>query len=356
MTPLAFYAPLKPPDHPTPSGDRALARAVMAALNDAGFAPHLAFRLRSLDLSGDTAFQTDVIAQADAALPGIITRGRAAGWALWVTYHNYYKAPDLIGPQVAQALGVPYVQIESTRARKRLTGPWARFAQAAEAAADHADVIFHLTERDGEALHAYAPKGQTILHLPPFLDRQELPAQGDRSGALLTVAMMRLGDKLESYALLADALRRLSPPWSLRIAGDGPARTQVEACFAPLSGHVTWLGALDADGLAREYTTARALLWPGVNEAIGLVYLEAQAAGVSVVAQDRPGLRDVLAPVSVAPVPEAGAEGFARAICETLAAPPDPRFLRQFVAERHLRPVAARRLKAALQPLVKGKS
>jgi len=38
------------------------------------------------------------------------------------------------------------------------------------------------------------------------------------------------------------------------------------------------------------------MLWPGVNEAFGMVYLEAQAAGIPVAAQDRPGVRDVLAP------------------------------------------------------------
>jgi glycosyltransferase involved in cell wall biosynthesis len=38
------------------------------------------------------------------------------------------------------------------------------------------------------------------------------------------------------------------------------------------------------------------LFWPGVNEAFGLAYLEGQAAGLPVVAQDRPGVRDVLAP------------------------------------------------------------
>ena len=33
---IAFYAPLKPPDHPVPSGDRRMARLLMAALATAG--------------------------------------------------------------------------------------------------------------------------------------------------------------------------------------------------------------------------------------------------------------------------------------------------------------------------------
>jgi hypothetical protein len=47
--PVAFYAPLKPPDHPVPSGDRRMARALIAALTLAGCPVELASRLRSYD-------------------------------------------------------------------------------------------------------------------------------------------------------------------------------------------------------------------------------------------------------------------------------------------------------------------
>jgi len=33
---LAFYAPLKPPDHPVPSGDRRISRLLIQALERAG--------------------------------------------------------------------------------------------------------------------------------------------------------------------------------------------------------------------------------------------------------------------------------------------------------------------------------
>jgi glycosyltransferase involved in cell wall biosynthesis len=50
---------------------------------------------------------------------------------------------------------------------------------------------------------------------------------------------------------------------------------------------------MDSDTLANLYRQASLLFWPGVNEAFGLTYLEAQAAGVPVVAQNRPGVCDV---------------------------------------------------------------
>ena len=55
---VAFYAPLKPPDHPVPSGDRSMARLLIRALELAGHEVGLASRLRSRDTDGDPARQS----------------------------------------------------------------------------------------------------------------------------------------------------------------------------------------------------------------------------------------------------------------------------------------------------------
>ena len=44
---IAFYAPLKSPDHPVPSGDRQMARLLVAALRHAGHDVEIASELRS---------------------------------------------------------------------------------------------------------------------------------------------------------------------------------------------------------------------------------------------------------------------------------------------------------------------
>jgi len=54
---IAFYAPLKAPDHPVASGDREIARALMQALSMAGHDVTLASRLRSFDARGDATRQ-----------------------------------------------------------------------------------------------------------------------------------------------------------------------------------------------------------------------------------------------------------------------------------------------------------
>ncbi len=342
---LAFYAPLKAPDHPTPSGDRAMARALIAALEYGGGTVSLASTLRTRDGKGEPARQQDLMDQAQAEIRRLVPMGRAACWRAWITYHNYYKAPDLIGPAVAQALGIPYLLIESTRARKRLTGPWAAFAKAAEAASDAADVIFYLTHRDAETLDRDRTERQQLIHLPPFLLRQSLAEPSATTGPMLAVGMLRDGDKLASYRIIADTLAHLpTGTWSLRIAGDGAARAQVEGLMAPFGSAVEFLGQLDAAAMEQAYRNASLLFWPGINEAFGLAYLEAQAAGLPVVAQDRPGVRDVLAPGQY-PRPSDGISPLAKRV-QTLLSDDALRSrlgkaAQAHVAQHHLLPVAS---------------
>lgn len=348
MNEVAFYAPMKPPSHPVPSGDRTMARAILKALDYGGLGWDVVSTLQTRDKAGDTAVQQRLFAQAEQEATRLIAKGRYAGWRVWLTYHSYYKVPDLLGPTVAAALNIPYLQIEATRARKRLNGPWAAFAQAAETASDAADIIFHLTERDAESLRTYAIPNQRIIHLRPFLARSELPPLGPRNGPMLSVGMLRHGDKLASYELIADTLRLLkAPDWQLVVAGDGPALDVVASMMQPFGDRVELRGSLDPPALQEAYAGASLLFWPGVNEAFGMTFLEAQAVGLPVVAQKRPGVCDVLAPGQY-PDPEAGPDALATQIDALLANQCERitrgQRARDYTAAHHLLPTASQTL------------
>lgn len=336
-----------------------MARAIISALNGKGFRVDVTSDLRCFEPKGSSSEQAELITRAAHEVDRLIALAPRKNWAAWVTYHNYYKAPDLIGPAVAAALNIPYVLIEATRAQKRLNGPWDAFAKAAEAACDAADAIFYLTERDAQALRRDAPDGQKLVHLHPFLDRPGLPLISTHQGGLLSVGMMRKGDKLASYQLIAQTLALLpSAMQHIDIVGDGAARADVESLFAPFGTSVTFHGALDADGVEALYAQAKILFWPGVNEAFGMTYLEAQAAGVPVVAQDRPGVCDVT--YGVQPKIAEGAGGMARAI-KGLMAKPDYHLTqangaRTFISNKHLRPTAQQVLHNTLHALIKDRA
>ena len=352
---LAFYAPLKSPEHAVPSGDREIARNLLKALRSIGATVTLASELRSRDGQGDAGKQAQIRADAFGAIPNLVARGRAEAWQAWVTYHNYYKAPDLLGPTVSNALGIPYIQIESTRARKRLSGPWAGFAKTAEQAADAADMIFFVTHRDAEALERDAPKGQKLRHLPPFLPWEALPPQSTCIGPMLAVGMMRPGDKLASYSLIAQTLAHLpDSERHINLVGDGSARSDIAKLLQPFGTAARFCGQKSPEEMTAAYLDASLLLWPGVNEAFGLVYLEAQAHGLPVVAQDRPGVRDVLAPGPY-PAPEQGPAALAQVLRSYLDTADKRRqqgaAARAHVSAHHLLPAAAERLKSGLAEL-----
>lgn len=358
MAQIAFYAPLKSPDSSKPSGDREMARNLMKAIAAKGDAVALASKLRIYDKTGDQQLQETLLAAAQAEVDRLVQE-LPDETKLWVTYHNYYKAPDLLGPEVCRLRGIPYVQLESTRATSRLNGPWDRFARSAHAACDAAQVIFYHTANDRMALERDRHADQQLVELPPFLPISDVPNPSTQDGPMLAVGMMRDGDKLTSYTLLAQALSHLEGDWVLDIAGGGPARTEVQDLMKPFGNRVRFLGQLNRSELQNIYQRASLLVWPGYNEAYGMVYLEAQASGVPVVAQDRPGVRDVLVP-SDYPSVEAGPQGLAERIQMFLSDPGQRRTegerARRYIAARHLLPAASETFWSAARPLVGGRA
>lgn len=350
---VAFYAPLKPVDHPVPSGDRTIARLMLSALTVAGFTPVIASNLRSFDRAGDGVVQATAIKKAEAEVERL-----AAGPAprLWFTYHSYYKAPDLLGPVLARRWGIPYVVAEPSHAAQRLHGRWAAFARRNVAALQAADQLLWTTSRDLPALAALAGSAR-LRQLPAFLDPGPEPTaarQDDGPFRLLTVAMMRPGDKLASFRAMAAGLERVRAEFTLTIIGDGQARGEVEALLAPFAPR--YLGMVeDREAIRTAYERASLLVWPGVGEGVGMLYLEAQAAGLPCLAEDRPAQRAVLAPSSWrVPVddPVALAAAIDEAAMNLGATRARGRAAREYVLANHSTAAAAGRLREALWPFL----
>lgn len=346
-----------------------MARLLLTALERAGGKPVLASELRTLDKAGDRAVQERLRDQARAEADRLVAHWTALPGSerprLWFTYHSYYKSPDWIGPRVSEGLGIPYALAEASRAGKRADGPWSLGHAGAEAAADRADAIFVMTESDREALERLKPLHQTLVDLPPFLDLEGWPlartpiGPGPHPPRLLTVAMMRSGDKLASYAILAEALERIeAAPWALDIVGDGETRGEVEALFARFRDRVCFHGQIDdREALAGLYAGADLLLWPAVNEAYGMTLLEAQAHGCPVVAGRYGGVPSVVRHGETGLLTRpADAADFARAVLQLLREG-EKRRLFGAAASRFVRgsrglEAAAERLRLALSALI----
>ncbi|MEE2996248.1 MAG: glycosyltransferase family 4 protein [Pseudomonadota bacterium] len=341
---IAFYAPMKPVSSPVPSGDRQMARNLIAAL-ECGHEVEIASEFVSRDGSGDAAIQRALARRAQEEASVLIEKWRGGDPQrrpeAWFTYHVYHKAPDWIGPAISEALEIPYFMAEVSHAPKQAGGPWDIGYRAAEAAIKHGQGIIGLSQRDAACVLPLLEDPGRYHTLPPFTDttpfalaaKNRIKHRADIAGRfqldgntpiLLAVGMTREGDKLASYRVLAEALGRLqNSKWALLIVGDGPARSSVEAAFADLAGNrVRFAGGVMPEELPALYAAADLMVWPAVNEAYGMAMLEAQATGLPVVAGETGGVPDFVKHGEtglLCLVGDAGA--FAAAAAELLAAP-----------------------------------
>jgi glycosyltransferase involved in cell wall biosynthesis len=217
-----------------------------------------------------------------------------------------------------------------------------------------------LTERDLTGLLAAAPEA-AVARFAPFIDTAPFAADPlAERGHLVTVAMMRAGDKYQSYVRLAAALSLLPPDldWRLSVAGDGPMRSEVQALFAGLPAtRIDWRGQMARKDLARLLSRASVHVWPGCGEAYGLAYLEAQAAGLPVVALSVAGVPEVVENgVTGLLVPEGDDAALAAGIAKLLRDEPlrvsMGQAARRRVQDRHALAGAALRLDQLLQGVV----
>jgi glycosyltransferase involved in cell wall biosynthesis len=259
---------------------------------------------------------------------------------------------------------------EASVARRRAEGPWAAGYAASFEALAAADLVLAMTRVDRAGLASVVPP-TCLVTFPPFLDavpfaqaRAERARHRARLAAalgldpglpwLLAVAMMRPDAKRDSYGLLADALARLGHrDWRLVVVGDGAAAAEVRALLAPFGEVVRFTGALDEEELPPLYAACDLYVWPAVAEAYGMTLLEAQAAGLPVLAGDEGGVPDIVADgVTGRLAPRRDPAAFAAILADLLARPDECQRLGRAaaarIAERHALPTARQRLATAL--------
>ncbi|WP_245562893.1 glycosyltransferase family 4 protein [Thalassospira lucentensis] len=300
-----------------------MARMLVAALEGTDMQVDIAARLRSRVSDGNILKQAR-LAELGTKLAARLLRQYQTGFRpkpdIWFTYHLYYKAPDWVGPLVANALDIPYVVAEASFAPKRADGPWQQSHQAVELALRHADAVFSLNRTDMECLRPICD-ARKLHYLAPFtqIENWQVPERADIDCTcvkLVTTAMMREGDKLKSFEALARVLGRVKRDnvknWHLTIVGDGPERTSVEGLFAAqgIKKQNLFFAGLCSAGQTRDHlASADLFVWPAINEAYGMALLEAQAAGLPVLAGNTGGVPGVVSDQKTGWLVPAGDEG-----------------------------------------------
>ena len=358
---IAFYAPMKPPTSSVPSGDRHMARLFIKALEKANHKVDVVSIFSNRDDSTLALPAQRIRRNRLRILSQKLTNRIARRWTksaqpgppdLWFTYHLYYKAPDWLGPILCKKFNIPYLIAEASVANKRAKGIWADLHYDVITALNQAHSVIGLNPADKEGVIAYLPQQTHYEMQLPFLDTEPLrQAYAQRSihrarlaaqlqldpkrPWLLTVAMMRAGDKAASYLLLAKAMGRLreisTSDWQLILVGDGASRKEIESAFKHYvpeinkygsTHHIIYTGTLSQHSLYPLYASADLAVWPAINEAYGIALLEAQAAGLPVVAGATGGVGAIIRHGRTGLLTKTGdVEEFAAAIATLLANP-----------------------------------
>ena len=313
---VALYAPSDRPGPATPRGGQHMLGLVARALELAGHQAFLPSDFRSDEDTGDRRRQGVLERKGARGAVRLVKAYRdlptTARPEAWLTCGLHHTAPDLIGPAVAEALGIPYLLVGASYERAEAGGAHAGWLALAGRAIAHAGVLLSLTAEEEEGVRPLVAHPARLHRLAPFLDpapygaaerdaaRRALAADLPLDPArpwLLAVAPMVPGPALASWRVLGRSLGLIAdPPWQLVAAGDGAARALVAEALVPLGpGRAVFAGERAADALPGLYAACDIHVWPAYEETLCRAVLEAQAAGLPVVAGDWPGAGAIVA-------------------------------------------------------------
>jgi len=303
---ILFYAPFKPLGHVHPSGDLVTATSIFDFLRRQGHRVIEASSLRCRWIYWKPWLWLKLIKERRQT----VQRFSDTSVDLWLTYHSYYKAPDLLGPAVSKKLNIPYVifqGIYSTKRRRQWKAkPGFYLNKRSLCAANH---IFSNKSVDLLNLKRLLPENRITYVAPGIIpdefsfdetSRKKLHRQWNIADdpVIFSAAMFRPDVKTEGLIWVIRAcgeLYRQGQNFRLVIAGDGKEREKLQQLAKEhVADRVLFLGKIPRKDMYRYYSAADIFVFPGIRESLGIVFLEAQSCGLPVVAFNNAGVPEAV--------------------------------------------------------------
>jgi glycosyltransferase involved in cell wall biosynthesis len=227
------------------------------------------------------SFAPDLVHVVNPAVLGLggIWLARTKGYPLVASYHTHLpKYLEHYGMGMLEPLLWELLKAAHNQARLNLCTSTAMVQELREKGIQHTD----LWQRGVD----------TELFRPTLRNdamRQRLHGgHSDTGQLLLYIGRLSAEKQIERIRPVLEAM----PDARLALVGDGPYRQQLEAQFSGLPA--TFVGYLAGEELASAYASGDAFLFPSSTETLGLVLLEAMAAGCPVVGANRGGIPDIV--------------------------------------------------------------
>ncbi len=227
------------------------------------------------------AFDPDLVHVVNPAVLGLggIWLAKTKGYPLVASYHTHLpKYLEHYGMGMLEPLLWELLKAAHNQASLNLCTSTAMVQELSEKGIQHTD----LWQR-GVDTELFRPELRNEASR-----RRLLGGHSDTGKLLLYIGRLSAEKQIERIRPVLEAL----PDARLALVGDGPHRQQLEAHFSGLP--VTFVGYLAGEELAAAYASGDAFLFPSSTETLGLVLLEAMAAGCPVVGANRGGIPDIV--------------------------------------------------------------
>ncbi|MFM7434906.1 MAG: glycosyltransferase family 4 protein [Vulcanococcus sp.] len=227
------------------------------------------------------AFAPDLVHVVNPAVLGLggIWLAKTKGYPLVASYHTHLpKYLEHYGLGMLEPVLWELLKAAHNQAQLNLCTSTAMVAELSEKGIQHTALWQRGVDTD-----LFRPE----LRSQAMRDRL-LGGRSDTGQLLLYIGRLSAEKQIERIRPVLDAL----PDARLALVGDGPYRQQLETLFAGSAAH--FVGYLAGDELASAYASADAFLFPSSTETLGLVLLEAMAAGCPVVGANRGGIPDIV--------------------------------------------------------------
>ena len=226
-------------------------------------------------------FQPDLVHVVNPAVLGLggIWLAKTKGYPLVASYHTHLpKYLEHYGMGMLEPLLWELLKAAHNQARLNLCTSTAMVQELSAKGIQHTD----LWQR-GVDTALFRPELRSEA-----MRQRLLGGHSDTGKLLLYIGRLSAEKQIERIRPVLEAM----PDARLALVGDGPHRAKLEEHFAGLPAH--FVGYLAGEELAAAYASGDAFVFPSSTETLGLVLLEAMAAGCPVVGANRGGIPDIV--------------------------------------------------------------
>jgi glycosyltransferase involved in cell wall biosynthesis len=294
---IIVFEPWDPAPDPPPFGESRLLSGIEAALRSCD---HEVIRLAGRSAASGATF-------AEEAARLVAAYRSDAPPDIWLSCLVSNESVDGLGPTVSAAVGIPYVLVQP-----RVGDDSGGAIRDACAGAD--GIIIFSSGRAGSIRRYLTERPERLVTLRPFVDIRRLAggmlSKPNRRATwatklrlpgetpwIIAAGPMTTERHLASFQTVARAMSPLSNlPWNLVVAGSGSQSEVVADLFRHLPrARYRQVPMATGDELFALLLAGDLFLWPSVDEDYAITALEAQAAGLAVVAAKSSGMLDVVA-------------------------------------------------------------